>query len=51
MARLAAERGVPLVVMHNRAEARYDDLVAEVIADLRRAIDRARRGRLRAASR
>jgi dihydropteroate synthase len=41
MARLAAERGVPLVVMHNRAEARYRNVVAEVIADLQRAIDRA----------
>ena len=28
LARLAAERGVPLVVMHNRAEPRYHDLVA-----------------------
>jgi dihydropteroate synthase len=27
--------------MHNRAEPRYDDLVAEVIADLAAAIDRA----------
>ena len=36
LARLAAERGVPLIVMHNRAEPRYDDLVAEVVADLRR---------------
>ena len=34
MARLAAERGVPLVVMHNRAEPRYDDVVAEVVDDL-----------------
>jgi dihydropteroate synthase len=42
MARLAAERGVPLVVMHNRAEPRYDDVVAEVVDDLGRALDRAR---------
>ena len=36
MAELAAAAGVPLlVVMHGRAEARYDDLVAEVMADLR----------------
>jgi dihydropteroate synthase len=41
MARLAAERGVPIVLMHNRAEARYRDLLAEVIADLQRALDRA----------
>ena len=39
--RLAAERGVPLVVMHNRSEARYRNVVAEVLADLTRAIDRA----------
>jgi len=41
MARLAAERGVPIVLMHNRAEARYRNLVAEIVADLQRAIDRA----------
>ena len=38
---LAARRGVPIVLMHNRAEARYDDVVGEVVADLRRAIERA----------
>jgi dihydropteroate synthase len=38
---LAAERGMPLVLMHNRTEARYVNLVAEVIADLSRAIDAA----------
>jgi dihydropteroate synthase len=41
LARIAAAHGVPLVLMHNRAEARYDDLVGEVIADLAAAIDRA----------
>jgi dihydropteroate synthase len=41
LARLAAERGVPIVLMHNRAEARYTDLIAEVLADLRAAIERA----------
>jgi len=39
--RVAADRGVPIVLMHNRAEPRYDDLVAEVVADLRRAVERA----------
>jgi dihydropteroate synthase len=39
--RLAAARRVPLVVMHNRAEPRYDDLLDEVVADLRVALDRA----------
>lgn len=41
LARLAAERSVPLVVMHNRAEARYRAFMAEVIADLERALERA----------
>ena len=41
MVRLAAERGVPIVLMHNRAEARYRNLVAEVVSDLQRALDRA----------
>jgi dihydropteroate synthase len=41
MVRLAAERGVPIVLMHNRAEARYRNVVAEVLADLQRALDRA----------
>jgi dihydropteroate synthase len=43
LARLAAERGVPIVLMHNRAEARYTNLMAEVLADLERAIERALR--------
>jgi dihydropteroate synthase len=41
LARVAAEHGVPIVLMHNRAEAVYGDLVGEVVADLRAAIDRA----------
>jgi dihydropteroate synthase len=41
LVRLAAERGAPIVLMHNRHEPRYADLVAEVVADLRRAIERA----------
>jgi len=41
LARLAAERGVPLVVMHNRAEPRYRDLIPEIIADLDAAMERA----------
>ncbi len=39
--RLAAARRVPYVLMHNRAEARYADVVAEVTRDLRGALDRA----------
>ncbi|MGC8634831.1 MAG: dihydropteroate synthase [Candidatus Limnocylindrales bacterium] len=38
--RLAAERAIPYVLMHNREEARYSDVVAEVVADLERAIER-----------
>ena len=39
MAALAAERGVAIVLMHNRKEARYRNVVVEVIADLQRALD------------
>ena len=39
--RLAASRNVPLVVMHNRSEPRYGDLLADVVGDLRAALDRA----------
>jgi dihydropteroate synthase len=39
--RLAAERGVPIVIMHNRPEARYRNVVAEVLADLESAVERA----------
>jgi dihydropteroate synthase len=38
---LAAERRVPIVLMHNRSQAIYGDLIAEVLADLRAAINRA----------
>jgi len=41
LTRLAASRRVPIVLMHNRETPRYDDLVAEVVGDLRRAVDRA----------
>jgi dihydropteroate synthase len=41
LARVAAAHAAPLVLMHNRAEPNYDDLVAEVIADLLAAIERA----------
>jgi dihydropteroate synthase len=38
---LAATRGIPVVLMHNRIEARYRNLVPEIVADLQRAIERA----------
>jgi dihydropteroate synthase len=39
--RIAVETGVPIILMHNRAESRYADVIAEVVEDLRRAVDRA----------
>ena len=41
LVRLAAARRVPMVVMHNRAKAVYEDLMSEIVADLRAALDRA----------
>jgi dihydropteroate synthase len=41
MLRVAAARRVPIVVMHNRAEPRYRNLVAEVVAELQAALVRA----------
>jgi dihydropteroate synthase len=43
LSRLAGARGAPIVLMHNRAEARYRSVVAEVVSDLERAIERALR--------
>ena len=43
LARIAAGRPVPIVVMHNRSEPRYADFLAEVLADLEAAIERALR--------
>ncbi len=43
LVRVAATAGVPLVLMHNRAQASYTNLLAEVLADLQAAIDRATR--------
>ena len=39
--RLVVDRRSPIVLMHNRDEARYTNLMAEIVADLQRAIDRA----------
>ncbi len=41
MLRLAAARHAPLVLMHNRERAEYEDVVAEVLAELRAALERA----------
>ena len=42
MGPMAARAGVPIVLMHNQREARYDCLVSEVCAGLRRSIAIAR---------
>jgi dihydropteroate synthase len=41
MLRVAAAHETPIVLMHNRAEARYTNLIAEILADLEAAIERA----------
>ena len=41
LVRVAADHGVPIILMHNRAESRYVNLVPEVVGELQRAIDRA----------
>jgi dihydropteroate synthase len=41
LARVAADTGLPLVVMHNQRGTCYVDLVAEVVAGLRWSLDRA----------
>lgn len=41
MARVAAEAGVPVILMHNQEHTRYSDLVPDVIAELRRMRDAA----------
>ena len=43
LARLAADHGVPLIVMHNREQPVYRTFMPELIADLQRALDRAAR--------
>jgi dihydropteroate synthase len=50
MAELAASAAVPLIVMHNREVARYDDVVSEVVADLAGALERAQRAGVDATS-
>ncbi len=41
VARVVAERRVPLVVMHNREQPVYRNVVGEVLSDLGRAVERA----------
>jgi dihydropteroate synthase len=42
LARVAASHGAPYILMHSRAEPVYDDVVREVVEDLRAALSRAR---------
>ncbi|HVA87654.1 MAG TPA: dihydropteroate synthase [Candidatus Saccharimonadales bacterium] len=41
MLQVAADRQVPIVLMHNRRAARYTNLLAEILADMERAIEQA----------
>ncbi len=41
LARCAAEREVPYALMHNRTEPRYRNLMAEIVAELQGAVERA----------
>jgi dihydropteroate synthase len=41
IARVAAESGVPVVLMHNQEHTRYDDVVPDVIRELSKMIDNA----------
>ena len=43
LAALAGARGAPYILMHGRARPVYDDVVAEVLSDLRGAIEQAAR--------
>ncbi|MEC0302351.1 dihydropteroate synthase [Terribacillus saccharophilus] len=38
MAHVAARLGVPIILMHNREEANYNDLIPDMIADLEKSI-------------
>ena len=41
MAQVAAEAGVPVVLMHNQQGTEYTDLLGDIVADLRRSVDQA----------
>jgi dihydropteroate synthase len=42
IAALAGSAGIPLIIMHNRTEPAYTDVVGEVVTDLRAAVARAK---------
>ena len=48
MARVAADAGVPIILMHNQDEASYGDLVHDIIADIARITSIARSAGVRA---
>ena len=41
IARVAAERGLPLILMHNQEDTRYNDLIEDVVASLRDSVEEA----------
>ncbi|NPV26940.1 MAG: dihydropteroate synthase [Firmicutes bacterium] len=43
LARVVADYRVPVVIMHNRARAEYQDLMSELVADLRQSLELASR--------
>src|SRR5690606_28783966 len=43
MAEVAAELGCPVILMHNRHDRNYRDLLADVAADLRESVEIARK--------
>lgn len=47
MAEVAAELDVPIILMHNREEARYDSLINDVCADLLASVDLVRQAGVR----
>lgn len=47
MAAVAAEFGCPVILMHNRQDRNYGDLIADVAADLRECVEIARRAGVR----
>ena len=41
VARVAAERGLPLILMHNQEDTRYSDLIQDIVASLRDSVEEA----------
>ena len=41
VARVAAKRGLPLILMHNQEDTRYSDLIQDIVASLRDSVEEA----------